>query len=186
MEEWREYNKIPNLWVSNMGNVRFLCPKKKVNINILPKHYGKYHCIKIKGNDSIPLHTLVAETFIPNIDFKSHVRHINGNTKDNRVENLEWSKRNSGKKGGRPRKNSEGITISTATDTTWERTLDDVASRQTISEVEVLYDKYVLIKMPFSTQWHLSLKNDDKHEHIGFFDSKEEAEMALYLIKTDP
>ena len=50
------------------------------------------------------IHKLLSELFIPNPEHKSYVRHINGNTKDNRIENLEWAKRNSGCTGGRPKK----------------------------------------------------------------------------------
>ena len=42
------------------------------------------------NNQSRRVHQLIAKTFIPNPDNKPMVNHIDGNVKNNRVDNLEW------------------------------------------------------------------------------------------------
>lgn len=51
-----------------------------------------YVSIKIKGEfKSVKVHRLVAEHFIPNVENKPEVNHINGIKVDNAVSNLEWN-----------------------------------------------------------------------------------------------
>lgn len=47
-------------------------------------------CNGTKNRRNIPVHRIVALAFIPLIDGKTHVDHINGDRSDNRIENLRW------------------------------------------------------------------------------------------------
>lgn len=55
-----------------------------------PRKLQDYGYMRIMVNrKTYSVHRLVAETFIPNPDNKPMVNHINGDRKDNRVENLD-------------------------------------------------------------------------------------------------
>lgn len=97
MEQWVDIKGFDGKYqVSNTGKVRSLCYKKP---RILSQYntgkYRNYKEVKLyKGgrgtDDGYKVHRLVAEAFIPNPDNKPQVNHIDGNTFNNDVSNLEW------------------------------------------------------------------------------------------------
>jgi hypothetical protein len=90
-EEWREIiidnNKIENYFVSSLG--RFKNKKGVIMKDYKPHHSGYiYLRVNIK---KYALHRLIAQTFIPNLENKPFVNHIDGNKLNNKLENLEWT-----------------------------------------------------------------------------------------------
>jgi hypothetical protein len=86
--------------VSNIGNVKRISSFRGVNKAYLNGYYLKpqdngkgYLRIKLTVNNKskrFMLHRIIAEAFIPIIEGKNVINHINGIKKDNRIENLEW------------------------------------------------------------------------------------------------
>jgi hypothetical protein len=87
-EVWKEIplyltSNRPNYYVSTFGRY-----KNKDNI-IDVKYSSGYKRVRI-GDVKYLLHRLVAFTFIPNLENKEQVNHIDGNKINNSVNNLEW------------------------------------------------------------------------------------------------
>ena len=92
-EVWKEipaYNG--DYFVSNYGRIKSC---KRAPIIMKPSHSSKYPYHKVqlfkKGKYKIfPIHRLVAENFIPKVEGKDYINHIDGNPSNNRADNLEW------------------------------------------------------------------------------------------------
>ena len=97
-EEWRPIEGFPRYEISNKGRVKSFTNPKKPKIlrpHQLKNGYLMVHLAKgeewgSNETECVRIHKLVADAFIPNPENKCHVRHINQNRTDNRVENLKW------------------------------------------------------------------------------------------------
>jgi len=94
MEEWRTIEWNCDYMVSNTGKIKSLKKKKEIILKPSRTHKGKgYHMVILCKNGERSyktIHRLVAIAFIPNPENKPQVNHIDGNTINNSVENLEW------------------------------------------------------------------------------------------------
>jgi len=105
MEIWKNITKTNGDYqVSSIGNVRSVdriqetstkSKERKLKGVVFKKEIVRagYYCVTIRINKKRShefIHRLVAIEFIPNPENKPEVNHIDGDPKNNKVENLEW------------------------------------------------------------------------------------------------
>lgn len=94
--QWHICKRFPDYEVTRSGKVRRRTPQKGTRVGkvLRGKACNGYLAIQINtGNrrQTIKVHRLIAEQFIPNPDAKPTVNHKNGDRHDNRDTNLEWA-----------------------------------------------------------------------------------------------
>lgn len=88
MEIWKDVEAYPGYQVSSLGRVR------TVDGEILKTYIREpYNCVYLRKpyKHIENIHRLVALAFIPNPENKRTVNHIDGDTHNNSIENLEWA-----------------------------------------------------------------------------------------------
>lgn len=89
--EYRKIKDYENYEVSENGDVRNVKTGRIMKL-YLQQGYYRVSLIKSKNvKKSEAVHRLVAIAFIPNIDNKPIIDHINQNKTDNNISNLRWS-----------------------------------------------------------------------------------------------
>jgi len=88
-EEWREVildNKYTGYFISSLGKIK---NKKNIIMENYKIHHSGYIYTRINYN-KYAIHRLVAMMFIPNLENKPFVNHIDGNKLNNCINNLDW------------------------------------------------------------------------------------------------
>lgn len=90
-EIWKEIKEFNKYEISNFGIIRNKETKNFKKQSLKENGYVRLYFYKNGITYMRYVHRLVAEAFIPNLENKPTVNHIDGNKTNNRVDNLEWA-----------------------------------------------------------------------------------------------
>jgi hypothetical protein len=89
IDDWSDIKDFENYKISVNGEI-YSKYTKRILITTLYDKYYRLRLAKGKKYLSKAVHRLVAKTYIKNIENKPFVNHIDGNSTNNNVNNLEW------------------------------------------------------------------------------------------------
>lgn len=152
IEKWKPIDFIENIdsnsyEISNFGRVKSIINPKNNKI-LKPRSNGRINSLNSvrlcsnKYSISVYIHKLVAIAFIPNPNNFEYIRHIDGDNKNNCVNNLEWCNKS---KCSTTRKENKYIKID---NNTYKLVIDN--------KVEILFDSedYELVS---SLHWRINM-----------------------------